>query len=431
MRTTWTLLRDHPPFRTLWAAETVSMLGDWLSFVAVSLLALTHGEGAVALATVLALHTLPHALVSPLAGLLADRVDSRTLTRAGVLGEAALTALMIPAAATGSLLTVQALVLARATLSALVYPAWSVALRALVPPAVLAQANALSAGTWSVMFTVGMALGGVVSVWGPEVAFGADALTFVAAAWLLGRLPALPRREPPAPSETRPGWRGAVALAWRDGVGALPGALRHARADAQLFAATTAKAGVSLAGAGVWLLIHLEGAWLTGVGGALGLGIGLLHALRGLGTGVGPALALAWPVRDEGPSSWGHTARLRWSQGVAVVGLAVVAVAPVPLLGLVGVFVWGLGTGANWTVSSTTIQLRSPGAWLGRLSALDGALRTATLSGAALLAAAVVDLGAPPRAVALATLGCGVGALVWSGRTPAARAYPSARTTAL
>ena len=108
------LLRRRPDFRRLWLGETISQLGDWLSYVAISLLALHSGGGALALAVVFAGHVLPAALVSPLAGVLADRVDRRSLLVGTQLIQAALMLGMIAAAVHDNLVMVQLLLFARA-----------------------------------------------------------------------------------------------------------------------------------------------------------------------------------------------------------------------------------------------------------------------------------------------------------------------------
>src|SRR5262245_51302082 len=71
------LFRRHPGFGRLWAAGAVSLCGDWLSFVAVSVLALTAGGGPFALALVFAAHAVPGAVLAPVAGALVDRLDRR------------------------------------------------------------------------------------------------------------------------------------------------------------------------------------------------------------------------------------------------------------------------------------------------------------------------------------------------------------------
>src|SRR5262245_30756753 len=106
------LLGRRPHFRRLWISEVVSLLGDWMSFVAVSLLALRAGGGAVALALTLAAHSLPRALFAPAAGVLADRLDRRRLMVGANVAEGLLTVAMAVAAALGSVGAVQALLLA-------------------------------------------------------------------------------------------------------------------------------------------------------------------------------------------------------------------------------------------------------------------------------------------------------------------------------
>ena len=53
------LVRENPGFGRLWAAAAVSQVGDWLSFVAVAMLAMTQGGDAFGLALVFAAHALP------------------------------------------------------------------------------------------------------------------------------------------------------------------------------------------------------------------------------------------------------------------------------------------------------------------------------------------------------------------------------------
>src|SRR5262245_15231430 len=79
LRCMLSLLLRRPAFRRLWAAGTVSLVGVWLSFVAISRLALDAGGGALALATVFAVHLVPRAWFMPLAGVVADRFDRRRL----------------------------------------------------------------------------------------------------------------------------------------------------------------------------------------------------------------------------------------------------------------------------------------------------------------------------------------------------------------
>ncbi|MFW3171861.1 bifunctional MFS transporter/dTMP kinase [Geodermatophilus sp. CPCC 206100] len=80
-----------PVFRRLWAAITVSSLGDWLGLLATTAMAqqLTRGESlavqGAAISGVILTRLLPDLLLGPLAGALADRLDRRTTVIVGEL----------------------------------------------------------------------------------------------------------------------------------------------------------------------------------------------------------------------------------------------------------------------------------------------------------------------------------------------------------
>ena len=70
------------PFRRLWIALSLSSLGDWLSLLALSILATDLGgqhSGAYAVSGVWLTSLLPALLFGPLAGAIADRFDRRTI----------------------------------------------------------------------------------------------------------------------------------------------------------------------------------------------------------------------------------------------------------------------------------------------------------------------------------------------------------------
>ena len=72
----------------------VSLIGDWLSYIAVAVISIEKGEGALAVAMVMVVHSLPTAVVAPTAGWLADRFDRKTIMLAGYSLSALLTLAM-------------------------------------------------------------------------------------------------------------------------------------------------------------------------------------------------------------------------------------------------------------------------------------------------------------------------------------------------
>lgn len=406
------LLRSHPAFRRLWAAGAVSLAGDWLSFVAVSVLAIESGGGAFALALVFAAHALPAAFLAPLAGALVDRLDRRRVLVAADVIASVITAAMAAAAVLGWVAAVQLLLLARSAVSAIVPPGETAALRRLVPAAALGRANALLAATWSVAYVAGMSLGGLASLLGPAIALALDAASFLVAAALHATLPPMPAPGAAAPSSgALASLRRALAL-----VRATPrdtaDALRVAARRRALMAAVLGKAPIALAGGAGWIALNLLGTALAPFG-AAALSFGILQAVRGAGTGIGPAIAgrLERAGVTEDTLQW--LARLTM---LTAVGALAFARTPVTLL--VASLVWGMGTGSNWVLSHTALQRHSPDEVIGRLAAFDELLVTVAMVAGAFAGAAAVSLAGPGAAafvgVALGTLALAVAAAIVS-----------------
>ena len=80
------------PFARLLAAMTVSSLGDWVGFVAVTTLVARIGgvNAAIAISGVMLARTLPAFLFGPVAGVFVDRLDRRRLMMAADIGRGSL-----------------------------------------------------------------------------------------------------------------------------------------------------------------------------------------------------------------------------------------------------------------------------------------------------------------------------------------------------
>jgi predicted MFS family arabinose efflux permease len=358
------LIRGRRAFRFLWMGECVTQLGDWLSYVAVSLLALSHGPGtgALAIAIVLVAHTLPHAILAPLSGIVSDRMDRRWLLLATHLGQALLTVAMM--VSVDNLPVIQGLLFLRTSLSALDWPARTAAVTQVVPEEDLLLANTLCTTTWSMTFAFGMAAGGALALLGPVPALFLDALTFVAAAGLISRLPPLP-----AP--------GATSTS--------SGPLGHALLNRHVVRAVFAKTPVALAGGSALVLLNLVSTEAA-FAGAAGLTLGCLQMVKGVGTGLGPLWMRRW-ARD------GVGQDILWLGAIAIsfAGIGLFTVSHRPLGWLIGAFVWGLGSGSNYVVATTTLQQHAPPTHLGRLAALDALSTTLGMSFAAVATGVLID----------------------------------------
>lgn len=421
------LLQQYPAFRRLWLADVVSLLGDWLTYVAVSVLALERGEGLVAVSLVLVAHALPSSLLAPFAGWVVDRFDRRQVMVVTSLLRSALAFGMAGAAALGSLFWVQALLLVRIGLAAFTDPAITASLpQVLSDPeestprdgersarlqADLGTANRLIGASWSALFAFGVALGGFAAAFlGPTWAIFLDALTFLLAAWIASGLPALAPRSAPTARGTGADTSTAVGgptspanKLWAD----LRFALSYAKGDGRILEAALSKTPAAIVNGGGWVLLNQraqalgESSWLA----TTALALGTLQCVRALGTGIGPLMWNRFSPGDRSSAWWNATT---WC---SLLGVAALAMAPNALFLSLAVLVWGVGVGANWVAATTRLQRLAPDHLLGRLAALDLFGHTLGQCAGALGGALVASYFAEPRAAAWT--GVALGAAAW------------------
>jgi MFS family permease len=362
----------HPAFRRLFIGDVISLFGGWLSYVAVALLALSEGDGLLALASIFIIHTLPHALLAPLAGGIADRFDRRIVVLVANILMGLVTILMAVFAISSNLLAVQIMLALRVTISVVVEPAQSAILARVVPKEELEAANTLHATAWGVMFALGTGVSGILtSLTGPEIALALDAVTFFVAALILRGLPSV-----------RPE-RGAPPL--RQALAGLKAAAELTRNTPGLTAAVLAKVPTALAGGAAWVLLNDVSTRVAGLG-AAGMALGILQASRAVGTGIGPLLLSRVQRRVGEEGAWWASAGLAFA-GIAVFTAAEDGLGLSAVWLLVGALAWGVGVGAQWVQSATRRQARTPDSAQGRLAALDTLLYSIAASAGAFFGA--------------------------------------------
>ena len=150
-------------------------------------------------------------------------------------------------------------------------------------------ANALSSSTWSVIFAVGAAFGGIATVtFGRPTVFVLNSISFVGSAILISRM----RFAEPHAEDTPP-------LRFRDllGVADVVEGFRYIRSERRLLATLFVKGGLGLLGAN-WVILpvlgermfplHLAGLSAQKAG---TLGVSALFGARGIGALIGAAAA--------------------------------------------------------------------------------------------------------------------------------------------
>ena len=182
------LVLRNANFRYLWLGQIISLLGDWFNLVASAALVATLTESGLAVGTLFMVRMLAPFLVSPVAGVVADRYNRKWILILADLGRifTALGFLMVDEPNEVWLLYLFSVL--QLGISGFFYPARSAILPDIVPQHAVGTANALTSTTWSVMLAFGAALGGLVAgTWGLKPAFLIDALTFVLSAWCVAR----------------------------------------------------------------------------------------------------------------------------------------------------------------------------------------------------------------------------------------------------
>ncbi|MBT3185417.1 MAG: MFS transporter [Nitrospina sp.] len=349
------LLQQNSSFRNLWYGQVVSELGDWLNSIAIYALILKLSDSGMAMAGAMMAKLLPIVLVSPIAGVVVDRVSRKTVMIVSDLLRCVVVLGFLLVEDRNTLWLVYALVIVEISLSGFFEPARSAIIPSLVPKKDLVTANALSGSTWSVMLAFGAALGGViVYFFGIKVAFILDAGTFILSAWFLAKIPSQKKStKTVSPKQT----------------GELLDAMRFLRDEPMVLVLSLLKAGLAVAG-GIMTLIPLMASQMLSV--SLPLGIGILYSARGLGAALGPVLV---------KRIFGETASvLRWAIAAAFFlkafsYLFIATSHSIWTLSL-GVALATLFGSIIWVFSSALIHLSAPDHYLGRVFSFELALLT-------------------------------------------------------
>jgi len=328
-------------FLRLWIGQGTSFVGDAVSMVALVVLVVEITGSASAVGGALVARLLP-TIASPLAGVLADRVDRRIVLVASDLARAVLVLGLVFAR---DLTAIYVLVFLMGLARTVFNPTVRAAFPSVVGGGDLTRANALIAGTFSTSIMVGPALGGLlVASIGVDAAFLADAVTYLISAILLSTVPLPhPRRE----SEEEEGFVRDL----RSGFGYLLGArVPLAIVIGAFLTILTINATVP---AEVFLAKETFGAGDAGYG--------LLVSLWGSGMVLGSAMMAVLGNRIN--------LVLFYFLSIFVGASALVGtgLAPAFVLALGALTVEGAATGIDNVATDTILQKRVPEAFLGRV----------------------------------------------------------------
>ena len=400
------VLRHNRDFRTLYAANAVSQLGDWFNVVALfSLLLELTGKGEV-VAIALLTRFIPAFFAGPAAGVLADRISRRAILVVSDLIRAGLVLCLLLVRRPDQVFIAYAVVTAHSVVSAFFEPAQQAMLPNLVSEADYPLAATLENSLWAATLAVGSALGGIaLALVGRDAAFVCDGLSFLGSAALLLRLPVgrasrSDRQALEMLEEARePGSQVANLLGARD----LREGIRYVASHRQVRALLAVKASFGLTLGGVLVLLAYFGEKVFAQGN--GAGIAVLWTARGVGSFAGPFAAFRISGTDD------RGLRRGISAAFAVLAICYVGFALSPAIGYAAIALAAANAGGSilWTSGSTLLQRLLPDAVRGRVAAAEMGGFMLTLSASTLTTGLLLDRGVPPRALMAA---CGLVALL-------------------
>jgi MFS family permease len=310
----------------------------------------------------------PLFLLTPITGLVADSVDRRWIVRAT-------TALLVVTAALLWLLTwsghlslpiLFGAAVAFGVARAFSGPAYSALAPNLVPRASLPTAIAVSSIAWQVGTIAGPSVGGLLYAIHPEVAYGVATLLFGVALvfmFLIGPVP-----QPPAQTDHRP-------------LARIIEGFTYVRRNRLVLAAITLDLfAVLLAGATSLLPVYARDILHVGSQGlgllAAGMGIGaaataIWFSVRPMSTNVGAKMLVAVVVFGLSILTFGVASLITDALGLEPRTIAGLPVHPAFVLSLLALVVAGGADMVSVYVRQSLIQLHTPDAMRGRVSAVS------------------------------------------------------------
>lgn len=369
----FTLLHTNTHFRRLWLSQAVSNFGDWFGILALYAIIAKYSGSEFLIGLIIIVKMLSLAFFSPLAGYFVDRFNRKNLMIWCDILRAVVVFCIVFVQSEQMLWIAFVLTSVQMMLAAIFEPAKTSSIPNVTSKAELVNANIISTATWSIVFTSAMAIGGFATEWlGTDVVFILDALTYLVSAWFIYRA-VIPQTMQTAEEKerTKNPFKGIF-----EGV-------QYLQNNRQILRPGIAKgSATAFLGGLVYLLIIVnEQVLMMG-----SIGLGLLYAARGFGTGIGPILGRRL-FKDE----------TKW---VGIIGICilfagmmymVVGLSNNLYVMILFVLFAHAASGANWVMSTVLLQNRTEDVFRGRTFSTEWLLFTLANSISVLIASLLLD----------------------------------------
>jgi len=359
----FSLVYNNRNFRTLWFGQIVSLFGDWFNLIASAALISQLTESGLAVGGLFVVRMLAPFLISPIAGVAADRYNRKHLLIFADLSRAVVVLGFLLVRDPQHVWLLYVLTFIQLAISGIFFPTRNAILPDIVAPNELGAANALSSATWSVMLALGAALGGIVAgEWGIYPAFIIDSATFLVSAVFIAGI----RYTPP---ETLTGTKQSISLALRQYIEGL----QYLKEHLDILILSLQKAANALFANGAFQVVQValaEQVFVIGDGG--GTSLGILYAVTGVGTGIGPIVAR----RFTGDRSRSMRFAMSLSYAITILGLILCAQLSSFGVVLLGTLLRAIGGGINWVFSTQLLLQLIPNQVRGRVFSTEFASLT-------------------------------------------------------
>lgn len=382
----------------MWAAQAISNFGDWFGLLALYALIAKYSESEFLLGLIIVVKMLSLAVFSPLAGFITDRFNRRMLMLLcdGLRALAVLGILFVQSEST--LWLAYVLTSLQMMVSAVFEPAKTSSIPNVTSKDELVNANIISTATWSIIFTTGMAMGGFATEWlGIKTVLILDAFTYLLSAVFIYRA-VIPQQEMSAEDKrkNRNPWNGIV-----DGAKYLIG-------NPHILRPSIAKGTSSafLGGLVYMLIIVSEEILMMG-----SIGLGLLYAARGMGTGIGPIIGRRLITNEK---DW--VMLMGAAIGLAGIMYMVVGLTNVIWVMILFVLLAHAASGANWVTSTVLLQKRTIDVFRGRVFSTEWLLFTVMNSISVMISSLVLEFELVPVKTLMLVYGAAMAGsgILWS-----------------
>jgi MFS family permease len=360
-------------FRRLWLAQLIANFGDWFGLLAIYALIHQYSGSELLLGLIIVVKMLSLASFSPIAGYIADRFSRRSLMIWCDIFRGIVVLGFLLIRSEDTLWLAYVLTAMQMAFAAIFEPAKTSSIPNVTTSEELVTANILSAASWSIIFTTGMAIGGFATAWlGTDAVFLLNGFTYFLATFFIARA-VIPQKK----MSKRELYRTRNPLTGiREGI-------QYLYRNKEVLRPTLAKGTFTMClGALVYMLIIVaEEVLMMG-----SIGLGILYAARGVGTGIGPVLGRRIFKRETG-----------WVKGMGFfmisAGLMYAVVSGSHSVFVMGLFVMlaHMASGSNWVMSTVLLQRRAPDSFRGRVFSLEWLMFTLAQSVSVTAAALILE----------------------------------------